>query len=163
MTKENIDLAMEAMYGSDNDYWKKARRKRIVFIPKKIGRENPELIKTDSFDFAKLIDGINKVSEVTQNVSNIASNVSGTVSSVSGAVKNVTSNAQQIASNVKTTVGSLNNLKPLIKGGMVLNTKAISEPYAPPVKQASFPPMFEGMNMLIPLALIVLVFLLFKK
>lgn len=97
MTKDSNDLMMEEKFASNN----KIKNCRIVYVPKKVGRENPLLINTENFDFAKVFDTIQKVGNQVEKVSNTVSNVSKNVSGVISNVKGTVSNAQQTVNKIQ--------------------------------------------------------------
>jgi methyl-accepting chemotaxis protein len=159
MTKEYKDLLMEQMYGSDNI----ARRGRTVYIPKKIGRCNPDLIKTDSFDFAKIVDGISRASDTIGKVSDTVNTVSNTVKSVSTTVKNVASTAQDIRGTVNSIKSNASSLAGNVYLSSVPQRTYIPEQYAQPQQLQSNAMGMTPNMMLIGGVLILLVVFMFKK
>lgn len=97
MTKDSNDIMMENKFSSDN----KRRNCRIVFVPKKLGRENPKAIVTENFDFSKIVETVQNVGKQVENVSNTVSNVSKSVSGAISNVKGTVSNAQQTVDKIQ--------------------------------------------------------------
>lgn len=95
MTKENEDIFLEKRFSMDNfrsHYGKPDRR--TIYVPRKIGRTNPNYIRTDNFDFAKILDTVNKAADTVQKVGS-------SVSSAAANVQSATSNIKQSVQNVK--------------------------------------------------------------
>jgi methyl-accepting chemotaxis protein len=159
MTKEYKDLLMEQMYGSDNI----ARICRTVYIPKKIGRKNPDLIKTDSFDFAKIVDGISRASDTIGKVSDTVNTVSNTVKSVSTTVKNVASTAQDVRGTVNSIRSNASSLANNVFLKSVPQRTYIPEQYSQPQQLQSNVGILPPNMMLIGGVLILVVVFMFKK
>lgn len=92
MTKENEDVILEKKFRYENftQHYSKPNR-RTVYIRRKVGRKNPDVIKTENFDFAKLTDTIGKISDTVEKAGSVVKNVQSTVQNVKDTVKTVQS------------------------------------------------------------------------
>lgn len=89
---------------------KMMKPKGKVLVPKKLGRTNPDFIKTDHFDLAKTLNTINTVASAVQQVSTTVQQVNAAVSTQSNTVK-------------ATVTTPPANANPLLNAGYALTAK----------------------------------------
>lgn len=96
-----------------------------VVIPKKLGRINPDFIKTDQFDFAKLMSTVETIGNAAQTVSTTYSQVATAANTVKATVKTPPASTSPLSNAGYTP---LQNTNPYVNNGYNVNTPVTGQP-----------------------------------